>query len=943
MFNPNTTRIVGMHSGMDTDAIVRQMMNAESLRLNRLSQQRTLVQWRQDAYRGVADLLRGFQTTFTGTIGQNSSTSLRMPSNFRTLSANALSSTAGGESSTAIRARALANAALGSFEVNVSQIAQGDVFVGRSIPLILTGDQSFNMGNAMNGQLEAGDQFMVRLDGGNEVAITIREEDLINNDLDPPVRRSLESVMQNINTRLRDTFGMAVNPDGTASTEQKIRIGIQSNGHISFLTGHGHSARVTGGPAGNDALAKLGFSEGGGTTTFDLDATLAETGFFASGVSGNSVEFELNGRTFRFDRSDSLQHVMDTVNNANIGVRMSFDRFRSAFRMESTGTGLSSRINLDDTDNFFSEVFGINTSSPLHSSRRLDATKTTAADNTVPLSGGTGTAPPHHGTGGPWFAGGSTFYVTVNGQQRLIGIPNLIEDPITGTMIDINTLNGGNGPTANHVRDIINAQLDDHFGDGNVRLTTTSVTNASVTETQFSIVTRNGYDVVFTSDGIDPTSTNLLERLGFDDPEVDHRITEETNLHRAGAFRGTQTRSQFTLNGKTFLMGAAHPDDPAGTVRIQTIEELLEAVNYHLAGGDPTDPNFDPSNDTGARMTFSNGQFHFDLTNMELGSRLDIDEHGLGFFTALGFNPNNLGSNSHIQRAQNAMVQVDGTYISRETNTFEVNGVELQISAASVAQGAFTIDVTRDVQPTFDLILNFVEEYNTLLEELNRAHRTPRPRDQGSFFEPLTDEERRELSDREAEMWEERARTGMLFRSDVVSTIHQQLRSLMFAPVTLADGTRLSLHNIGITTSTEGGNIGKLEIDETRLRRALEENPDGILEMFTQSSPRPGTTVAQRNARMREQGIGERLNDIVRNAIDFGGSIFNRAGIEGTSSQANNSLHRELSRHDERIDNMRDFLARRERSFFRMFANMEMAMANANNQMNSIMSMMGMF
>jgi flagellar hook-associated protein 2 len=183
----------------------------------------------------------------------------------------------------------------------------------------------------------------------------------------------------------------------------------------------------------------------------------------------------------------------------------------------------------------------------------------------------------------------------------------------------------------------------------------------------------------------------------------------------------------------------------------------------------------------------------------------------------------------------------------------------------------------------------------------------------------------------------------MLHRSDVVSSIHQQLRSLMFAPVTLSDGTRLSLHNIGITPSDEGGSIGKLQVDESRLRQALEQNPDGILEMFTQDSPRPGTTVAQRNTRMREQGLGNRLNDIIRNAIDFGGSIQTRAGVEGTASQGNNSLTRELNRHDDRIENMQQHLMRREQQLMRMFANMERAMNVANNQMSSLMAMMGMF
>jgi flagellar capping protein FliD len=94
---------------------------------------------------------------------------------------------------------------------------------------------------------------------------------------------------------------------------------------------------------------------------------------------------------------------------------------------------------------------------------------------------------------------------------------------------------------------------------------------------------------------------------------------------------------------------------------------------------------------------------------------------------------------------------------------------------------------------------------------------------------------------------------------------------------------------------------------------------------------------------MREQGIGNRINDIVRNAIEFGGSIYQRAGIENTASQVNNHLHRELGRHDQRIDNMMQQLQRREQQLLRMFANMEQSMSIANNQMSSLLAMMGMF
>lgn len=48
------TRISGFSSGLDIDAIVKKLMTAESVPLNKLNQQKQLMEWKRESYREVS-------------------------------------------------------------------------------------------------------------------------------------------------------------------------------------------------------------------------------------------------------------------------------------------------------------------------------------------------------------------------------------------------------------------------------------------------------------------------------------------------------------------------------------------------------------------------------------------------------------------------------------------------------------------------------------------------------------------------------------------------------------------------------------------------------------------------------------------------------------------------------------------------------------------------
>jgi len=78
-------RIGGLATGLDTESLVRDMMRAQQMRVDRLKQDRQLVEWRRDAYREITTLLRRFADDFLSSL--NPSSDIRSSTNIMAMKA----------------------------------------------------------------------------------------------------------------------------------------------------------------------------------------------------------------------------------------------------------------------------------------------------------------------------------------------------------------------------------------------------------------------------------------------------------------------------------------------------------------------------------------------------------------------------------------------------------------------------------------------------------------------------------------------------------------------------------------------------------------------------------------------------------------------------------------------------------------------------------------
>lgn len=330
--------------------------------------------------------------------------------------------------------------------------------------------------------------------------------------------------------------------------------------------------------------------------------------------------------------------------------------------------------------------------------------------------------------------------------------------------------------------------------------------------------------------------------------------------------------------------------------------------------------------DLGITASYDAGADRFFLTTQGTGSsyKIQATADGNNFLTSTLKLDLTVGTTLDADdQGKDAIVDYNGvTGMTFSNNQFTLNNVTFNLKSKGTAQ----LTVSNNVDAAVDKIKTFVEAYNNALDLMASETSEKRYYD----FDPLSDAEKEGMTEKQIETWETKAKSGMLKGDTLVNTAYSQIRGTAMGSVSnLSSGTKYnSLSSIGITT-TSWYDKGKLEIDETKLRKALADDPEGVMNMFTQTQD-SGTTTDTR-------GLAVRLYDKVNSAIT---SIKDRAGSAGTASD-NSTIGKELARYEDRIETLQDQLDDIEERYYNKFTAMETAIEKMNSQSNYLSQMFG--
>jgi flagellar hook-associated protein 2 len=167
----------------------------------------------------------------------------------------------------------------------------------------------------------------------------------------------------------------------------------------------------------------------------------------------------------------------------------------------------------------------------------------------------------------------------------------------------------------------------------------------------------------------------------------------------------------------------------------------------------------------------------------------------------------NVGADeANAHRGTDAVIDFnDATGLKFSSNQFTVNGITLNLKEASGQ--TVKVSVNQDVDAVMEKIKAFVETYNSTIDSIAGKLKEERHRD----YLPLTDEQKKEMSDRDIEKWEEKARSGMLKADQLLSNAYNQIRSVTMARVDGLSGDYTSLefdwdHDQELVRERQAGN-----------------------------------------------------------------------------------------------------------------------------------------
>lgn len=319
------------------------------------------------------------------------------------------------------------------------------------------------------------------------------------------------------------------------------------------------------------------------------------------------------------------------------------------------------------------------------------------------------------------------------------------------------------------------------------------------------------------------------------------------------------------------------------------------------------------ASDAGVNLTYSSISDQFTMTakNSGAGDNIDITETpGNGnLMTALGLTG---GTGATETLGKNAILSVNGKEIIRTSNTVDVDGVKLELKELSA--DAITVTATADATSLKEKITNFVNDYNSMIETMNKLVKE----DYDAKYPPLTEEQKADMSEKEIEAWEKKAKVGLLRSDPLIKGIASQMQTMIYGSAVKGG---ISLYDLGITSAGYAEN-GKLKIDEDKLTEAIETKGNAIQELFTTA----------------DTGLAQQLNNIINSAAKTSGvkgtrgSLIEMAGYDSTLSNTENSIYDNITKTNKSINDLKTKLKDQETYYWNKFSALETALQQLNNQ-----------
>lgn len=274
---------------------------------------------------------------------------------------------------------------------------------------------------------------------------------------------------------------------------------------------------------------------------------------------------------------------------------------------------------------------------------------------------------------------------------------------------------------------------------------------------------------------------------------------------------------------------------------------------------------------------------------------------------------------------QDAKIYLNGVEYNSDKNTFAINGLTLTVSGTTAPNEEVTITTEDDITGVYDMIKNFIKEYNTLINQMDKLYNAESARG----YEPLTDEEKESMSDSQIEEWEEKITDSILRKDSSLNSIFSAMKRIMSEGVEV-NGKMMYLSSFGINTqnyfsapefeknayhidgdSDDSVSSGNADV----LKSMIASDPDTVISFFTQLS----------------NNMREEMFELMK-------------GTEYSSvltAYDDKKMQTEYDDYTTKIKELEKKLADYEDKWYAKFAAMETALAKMQNNASAVTSLLG--
>ncbi len=358
---------------------------------------------------------------------------------------------------------------------------------------------------------------------------------------------------------------------------------------------------------------------------------------------------------------------------------------------------------------------------------------------------------------------------------------------------------------------------------------------------------------------------------------------------------------EFSINGEKFTFEKS-----------STVGDVINAINKA---------------DIGVKASFSTMTQSFKLESTETGTagKLNIEQTSGNLLNSLFNSSDDFTKKDAYGKNGTITISTDGenytTYTSA-SNEYSFDGTTFNIAKLgnfdSSVEGVDEITVTteKDTSSIKDTVIKFIDAYNQLLDDVYGEIQTSRPKKNGSYYDPLTEEQEEEMKSDEIEKWNNEAKKGLLYQDNYLSTFVSSIRGAMSS--SKVDG--FTLYDLGISLATDWKSNGKLVVDEDKLENAINTYGDKVTNFFVDS----------------DKGLAATLNNEIDRAISTRdkkvGYLSGIAGIENTTTEKDNALYSQINNMQALINNLQTRYENEMERYWKQFTTLETYMSNMQSQ-----------